>query len=116
VTHAERAGPGGARFVQLWLAPLPGERCYRHGVGPDGPLVVRADGTAVQVLRLREGEERVLPSAPLLHVFVGRGAVHVETVRLEAGDCARLGAGATVRAHGAGELLVVEMHGAPRVE
>jgi redox-sensitive bicupin YhaK (pirin superfamily) len=114
VTHAERAGPGGARFVQLWLAPLPAEPAYRHGVAPDGRLVARADGTAVHVLRLQQGQQQVLPRAPRLHVFVGRGVVDVGATRLQAGDCARLDAEATgtVRVRGAGELLVVEMHGA----
>ena len=110
VVHAERAGPAGVRFVQLWLMPAECAPSYEQGVTSAGTLMSRDDGTAVHVLRLQDGEQRVLPEAPLVHVFVARGAVTLGEARLEAGDAARLTGGHRVRAAERTDLLVVEMH------
>ena len=120
VVHAERAGPDGARFVQLWRAPeTPADRpSYEHGAAAAGPGLHRLTDS-VQVARLEAGTRVALPNAAYLHVFVVRGAVELPRLgRLEVGDAARLTAQQSVElaAPGPAEVLVVGMRSALRPE
>lgn len=129
------------QFVQMWVAPdRPGHRPHyeHHDVTDrltDGALVTLASGrrshrdetatkinnpsAALHVARLgsagaqEEAASVLLPDAPYLHLFVGRGEVVLEGVgRLRQGDAARLSAsgGRRVSASAPAEILLWEMH------
>ena len=111
VLHSERNDEPGAavptRFVQMWLRPdEPGlEPSYEQrdagaatgllplvsGIrGLDAAVRIHTSGAALHVARLGAGEAVGLPEAPHLHVYVARGAVHLEGAgRLDEGDAAR---------------------------
>jgi redox-sensitive bicupin YhaK (pirin superfamily) len=138
ILHAERNADARrpARVVQMWVVPdtpggTPGYEQREVGTALDsGELVVVASGrrahaadravsirqghAALHAARLRPGGSTRLPSAPLLHLFVARGAAELEgTGVLHTGDAGRLTAGDGQRvvagAEGA-EVLVWEMH------
>ncbi|MFC6011618.1 pirin family protein [Nocardia lasii] len=123
-------------FVQMWVVPdEPGvDPGYQQLEIDDelarGELVTVASGlpryrdrtaiainsshAAMHVARLAaDSPAFTLPDAPYLHVFVARGEVDVEGLgTLSQGDAVRLtrSGGQSVRAHGAAEVLVWEMH------
>jgi hypothetical protein len=119
-------------FVQMWVVPDtpsidPGYE--QHDVGSElaaGGLVPVASGrdhdaairihqrdATLWVGRLAAGAEVVVPDAPYVHLFVGRGQVVLEGAgRLEEGDAARLtGAGSPTLTAGddGAEVLIWEM-------
>lgn len=111
VEHSEHAGPGGARFVQVWLlddAPASVVRVDVPGRAAD-PVTrhaaagVHVGAAALHVLR----DPGPLPAAPLVHVWVAAGAADLDGVALGPGDAALLTGGgqALVPAEGA-EVLV----------
>ncbi|WP_167736763.1 pirin family protein [Nocardioides sp. 1609] len=79
--HSEVADEGPTRFVQTWLTDDDGRAADAASYDVlDG--VDRADGGGVDlpgarltVVRLSDGETGTLPAAPLLHVYVVRGAL-----------------------------------------
>jgi redox-sensitive bicupin YhaK (pirin superfamily) len=81
VTHSEVADAPQTRFVQVWLtASAPEEPSYAVATPPleTGALVEVAEplpGAVFSVARLDGGQTLEVPSAPLTHVFVGRGAL-----------------------------------------
>jgi redox-sensitive bicupin YhaK (pirin superfamily) len=123
-------------LVQMWIVPdTPGGPAdyAQRDVGPAldaGGLVVVASGraehahggavplrqkhAALHAARLRPGATDTVPAAPLVHLFVARGAVELEGAgALGTGDAARITAGdaqrVTAGPDGA-EVLVWEMH------
>ena len=116
-------------FVQMWLRPdvSGGPPGYAQaeiteaalgtdwvpvvsGSDPDRLVSVGTAGATLWVTTLEPGERRSLPEADLVHLFVARGAVDVETVgELITGDALRLtgGSAPTVQARTASELLVL---------
>ena len=130
VLHSERNDEAGVptRFVQMWVRPDESGLAPSYAqaeVSPSGltPLVsgvagldagvrIHTAGAALHVARLADGEHVVLPDASRLHVFVARGAVHLEGAgRLEEGDAARFTAegGPRVTAAGHAEVLVWQL-------
>lgn len=132
VLHSERndaPGESPTRFVQMWLRPdEPGlDPSYAQQEVGDGtgllPLVsgirgldaavpIHTSGSALHVTRLATGEAVALPEAPHLHVFVARGAVHLDGAgRLDEGDAARFTAegGPSLSALRAAEVLVWQL-------
>lgn len=112
VVHAERAGPAGARFVQLWLAPEQRRTSwsYDHGQTAAG-VQLTALSPEVGVARVRAERPVLLPRAPLLHLFVTRGTVRIAGHDLREGDASRLvGQLPDPALQGAGEVLLVAMH------
>ena len=115
-------------FVQMWLRPDEpgGPAGYAQaevseaalgadwvpvvsGSDPDRAVGIGTAGATLWVTTMEPGARRRLPEADLVHLFVARGAVEVESVgRLESGDALRLGhvAALNVEARSAGELLV----------
>lgn len=111
VHHAEmNASSGDTRYVQMWLLPdaegLPshdtadvsgalqagGFVVVASGI-PLAPVRLRRAGPTFLVARIRAGASAVIPAAPLLHVYVGLGAVALdldERVALAEGDAARI--------------------------
>ena len=81
VTHSEVADAPQTRFVQVWLtASESGEPSYDVSTPAlvDGTLVTVAEpqpGAVFAVARLTAGQTLTVPSSPLTHVFVGRGAL-----------------------------------------
>ena len=93
VEHSEvgLAGAGPTRFLQVWLTPdragsppayttaavdvVPGALTLVASDHGDAPVRVGAAGATFWVARLGGGQSVRLPDAPLLHVFVGRGAL-----------------------------------------
>lgn len=74
VEHSEVAAAPQTRFVQVWLTDPepPAEASYDVvGPGPIEPL----PGAGLTVVSLADGETLTLPAAPLLHVYVARGAL-----------------------------------------
>jgi hypothetical protein len=63
-------------------------------------------------VQLSAGAELVLPEAPLVHVFVGRGNVLLGDSRLEQGDAARVAraSGCALGSRAPAQLLVVATH------
>lgn len=98
VEHSEVAAAPQTRFVQVWLSPdaTGGEASYDVSAAAlvDGELVEVARptaGAAFSVARLEAGQTVTLPEAPLVHVFVARGALVRSSMAepLEAGDVFR---------------------------
>lgn len=141
IRHSELVDPaaGPTRFLQVWLRPdEPGlaprtRRAPEVEIGTDGftpvaggrsgdvalPIGVR--DAVLYVARPRRGVPLALPDAPLLHVYVARGAVASEVLTpaapaLRAGDAWRLrDAGESVVVpHDDGSELVVWAFGAGR--
>ncbi len=124
-----------AYFVQMWVAPdeagiTPGYEQIEVDEGLLGGSLVtvasgmprHADSTAIRisnahaalhVARLQPGQDVVLPDAPFLHLFVGRGSVDLEGAgTLAQGDAARFTSvgGHRVTAVEPAEILLWEMH------
>jgi len=122
-------------FVQMWVVPdesgiTPGyEQLEIDGELLSGGLVPVASGmdkhdaaaairisnkyAALHAARLQPGQSVELPDAPLLHLYVPRGAVVLEgTGELATGDAVRFTAtgGQRVTAVEVAEILVWEMH------
>ncbi|WP_214370176.1 pirin family protein [Pseudonocardia sp. H11422] len=123
-------------FVQMWVVPdteqiTPGyEQLDISDALDSGGLVVVASGmpehaddraisirqqhAALYAARLRPGGATALPNAPLVHLFVARGAIDLEGAgSLHTGDAARVtvGEGQRITAGAAGaEVLAWEMH------
>lgn len=77
VEHSEVAAAPQTRFVQVWLtddAP-PADPSYDVVDARAGAEVEPLPGARLRVLPLRDGETAPLPSAPLVHVYVARGAL-----------------------------------------
>ena len=124
--HTRPAEP--VHFVQMWLRPdeSGGPAGYAQaevseaalgadwvpvvsGSDPDRAVGIGTAGATLWVTTMEPGARRRLPEADLVHLFVARGAVDVESVgRLESGDALRLGhvAALNVEARSSGELLV----------
>jgi hypothetical protein len=81
VTHSETADAPQTRFVQVWLTGAgPEEPSYEVAAPdlPSGELVQVAEpqpGAVFSVAHLHANQALTVPSAPLTHVFVGRGAL-----------------------------------------
>jgi quercetin 2,3-dioxygenase len=72
VTHSEVADAPQTRFVQMWLTASGDEEpSYEVTTTPVSPL---PDAT-LTVLRLGDRESVTIPAAPLVHVYVARGAL-----------------------------------------
>ena len=124
-------------FVQMWIVPdeagiTPGyeqleidDELLQGGLVPVASGMTKHDGTAairirnryagLYAARLQPGQSVQLPEAPFLHLFVPRGAVHLEGAgRLDTGDAVRFTAtgGQRVSALEPAEILVWEMHAA----
>ena len=130
--HSEsNSAAGPTRFVQLWLAAdTPGAApTYAHsdtasdlarggwvalaaGAGREAAVGLDVRGAVLWAARLAAGEQRTLPDAPLVHLFVASGAVLVEQVAtLTTGDAVRLRnqGGLSLSAQHAADVLVCEM-------
>lgn len=138
IRHAERnaSDTDDVVFVQMWVLPgepggEPGYEQRDIGVELDrGELLVVASGmpkhatervvpignehAALHAARLPAGGTATIPTAPLVHVYVARGSVHLDGAGdLGTGDAARItgGEGQRMRAAASGaEILVWEMH------
>jgi quercetin 2,3-dioxygenase len=80
----------------------------------DKAISIRQEHAALYAARLRPGASAAVPAAPLVHLFVARGAVELEgagplgtgdTARITVGDGQRIVAGAD-----GAEVLLWEMH------
>jgi redox-sensitive bicupin YhaK (pirin superfamily) len=132
VRHSEvNGGDVPLRFVQAWLRPgrdsapsyaradvtadlAAGALVVVASGDPDidAPVGLVTDGAVLRVARLHHGDEVSLPAAAHVHVFVARGALHVDDVGdLEAGDALRLrrDGDRSVTARADAELLVWSM-------
>lgn len=130
--HSEvnATGDRPVRFVQMWVVPdaesVPpsyaqlditadldrgGMVPVVSGRGHDAAISIRQRDAVLWAARLQPGDAVDLPDAPYVHLFVARGAVALEGAgALAEGDAVRLtGAGGTVVATTAAELLVWEM-------
>jgi redox-sensitive bicupin YhaK (pirin superfamily) len=141
VRHSERNDGGASlHMVQMWIRPDvlgldPGYAQIDVSAALAGGALVpivsglarhRSDvvlplaqpGAAMSAARLVTGAAFRIPDAALVHLFVTRGSVRVETdgipAVLQAGDAGRLirGQGELVTALGDAEVLVWELHGA----
>ena len=123
-------------FVQMWVLPdVPdGVPSYAQasyesaelerdwlpvasGAQPDALLTLGSANSTLWVTVLAPGAARTLPAAPLVHLFVTRGLVDVETIgELASGDALRITDGQPLRLTGRteAELLVWSMAGADR--
>jgi hypothetical protein len=82
------------------------------GRHPDSVVTLGSVGSTLWITALPTGAARTLPGGDLLHVYLARGAVAVETVgRLDAGDSLRLSGCAELRlsALAEAEVLVWQM-------
>lgn len=118
-------------FVQMWLRPdeIGAPPCYgQHsldlgglvagwvpvasGRDPEAVVSLGVAGATLWVTVLAAGVSRVLPVAPLVHVYVARGDLDLETVGpLSEGDSVRVTGDAALRVTGRqdAELLVWAM-------
>ena len=118
-------------FIQMWIRPDQpgGAPSYQQrevvlddlaggwlpiasGRHPDAVVSIDSTGATLWISVLRAGTSRTLPNGELLHVYLARGALGVETIgRLEAGDALRLSDSAQLRlfAHTEAEVLVWQM-------
>ena len=83
VEHSEVAAGPQTRFVQVWLNPATPGGDPSYDVTPvelpNGELVRVAEpepGAVFSVVLLDDGQSITIPAAPLVHVYVGRGALH----------------------------------------
>ncbi|MGI9557608.1 MAG: pirin family protein [Solirubrobacterales bacterium] len=133
VQHSEM-NPFGeeAHVVQMWVAPdeAGGDPYYADvdvakelaagglvaiasGRLDDPPARLRQKEATLWAARLDASDSVDLPGAPFVHVFVTRGAVHLDGETLRQGDAARLRAAGVMPVSGAedgSELLTWEMH------
>ncbi len=74
VEHSEVAAAPQTRFVQVWLADdePPAEPSYEV---VSGDTVEPLPGARMVVLRPGDHETAVVPAAPLVHLYVARGAL-----------------------------------------
>jgi redox-sensitive bicupin YhaK (pirin superfamily) len=119
VHHSEtNASSGETRYVQMWILPdAEGSPSYEtadlsqalesgafvavaSGSWP-APVSLRRGDATLLVARLPAGASAAIPTAPLLHVFVARGAVRLsadtEQVQLLSEDAVRVTRAADVR-------------------
>jgi redox-sensitive bicupin YhaK (pirin superfamily) len=118
-------------FVQMWIRPDEpgGTPSYQQrelaladlaggwvpiasGRNPDAVVSIGSAGATLCISVLPAGISRTLPHGDLLHVYLARGAIEVETVgRLESGDALRVSDSAQLRlfAHAEAEVLVWQM-------
>ena len=118
-------------FVQMWIRPdQPGSPpSYQQrelaladlaggwvpiasGRRPDSVVTLGSAGSTLWITVLPSDGSRMLPGGDLLHVYLARGAVQVETVgRLDAGDSLRLSGSTELRlsALAEAEVLVWQM-------
>jgi quercetin 2,3-dioxygenase len=118
-------------FIQMWIRPdepgVPPSYQQREldlgdlaagwvpiasGRHPDAVVSLGSAGSTLWVSVLTAGTSRMLPEGDLLHVYLARGAVEVESIgRLEQGDSFRLSGSAQLRlsARAEAELLVWQM-------
>jgi len=118
-------------FVQMWITPdQPGSLpSYQQrelaladladgwvpiasGRHPDSVVTLGTTGSTLWISVLPAGTFRTLPGGDLLHVYLARGVVEVETIgRLDAGDSLRLSHSAELRlsALAEAEVLVWQM-------
>jgi redox-sensitive bicupin YhaK (pirin superfamily) len=118
-------------FIQMWIRPdepgappsyqqrdlvlgdlVSGWVPIASGRHPDAVVTIGSVGSTLWVSVLPRGTSRLLPQGELLHVYLARGAVEVETIgRLEQGDSLRLSGAAQLRlsAQAEAEVLVWEM-------
>ncbi len=119
IVHAERndayrtdpsRAPEPVHFVQMWLRPDEAGVPPSYGQGEvdraelarswvpvasgthaDAAVTLGTAGSTLWVTVLSAGATRILPAAPLAHLYVARGAADLEGAgRLEAGDSVRL--------------------------
>ena len=140
IVHAERndayridpARPAElVHFIQMWIRPDEpgGPPSYQQrelalgdlaggwvpiasGGHPDAVVSLGSAGSTLWVSRLPVGASRSLPIGELLHVYLARGVVEVETIgRLEPGDSLRLSGSdqLMLSAHVEAEVLVWQM-------
>lgn len=122
-----------ARFVQMWLRPdepgappsygqgpvdaaelRRGWRPVASGGHPDAAVRLGTGGATLWVTVLPPGAARELPTGPLAHLFVARGAVTVEAAgKLVEGDSLRVAGPAPLRVTGRqeAELLLWTLPG-----
>jgi quercetin 2,3-dioxygenase len=118
-------------FIQMWIRPdepgapasyqqrelalgdlVNGWMPIASGRHPDAVVSIGSAGSTLWVSVLPAGTSRLLPGGDLLHVYLARGVVDVETVgQVEQGDSLRLTGSAQLRlsAHVEAEVLVWEM-------
>jgi quercetin 2,3-dioxygenase len=118
-------------FIQMWIKPdePDSQPSYQQrelplgdlvsdwvpiasGRHPDAMVSLGAAGSTLWVSVLPAGTSREVPPGDLLHVYLARGVVDVETIgRLEQGDSLRLSGSAQLRlsAREEAELLVWDM-------
>jgi redox-sensitive bicupin YhaK (pirin superfamily) len=104
--------PGGAPSYQqreLLLADLAGGWVpIASGRHPDAVVSLGSAGSTLWVSVLPAGTSRTLPAGDLLHVYLARGVVEVETIgRLEPGDSLRLSGSAQLKLSAASEAEVL---------
>lgn len=140
IVHSERndayrldpsAAAEPVHYVQMWLQPDASgtEPSYRQrhlnlstlsrewvpvasGSHPDAAVPLGSRASTLWVTVLDRGVSRVLPTAPLVHLYVARGSAVVETVgALTAGDSVRIRGDAALRVTGSAtaELLVWQL-------
>jgi redox-sensitive bicupin YhaK (pirin superfamily) len=128
VHHAEtNASSGETRYVQMWVLPdVEGLPSYDTadvsdalGAGgfvvvasgiPLAPVRLRRAGPTLLVARIAAGRSAVIPAAPLLHVYVARGAVALDLdgpVALAQSDAARITEAAPVRVDASADAEVL---------
>jgi redox-sensitive bicupin YhaK (pirin superfamily) len=136
IVHAERndayridptRAPEPVHFIQMWIRPdeSGGSPSYQQrellladlaggwvpiasGRHPDAVVTLGSAGSTLWVSVLPPGASRTLPAGDLLHVYLARGAVEVETIgRLEPGDSLRLSGSAQLRLSAASEAEVL---------
>ena len=130
VRHVERNdGDVPLRFLQMWLVPgefgTPPEYEVVRGIADGTPYALPRTEAVLHLRRLQDGELTPLPVAPWVYLQAVRGELTLEQVegtdrplqaaRLAAGDAARVtrGEGLAIRARGAAECLIWEMHAEP---
>jgi len=136
LVHAERNDayridptrvPEPVHFIQMWIRPDEpgGPPSYQQrellfadlaggwlpiasGPHPDAVVTLGSAGSTLWVSVLPAGTSRTLPAGDLLHVYLARGVVEVETIgRLEPGDSLRLSGSAQLRLSAASEAEVL---------
>ncbi len=117
VVHAEHAGAGTTRFVQMWVRPDEAGLAPRY-LQQDLPLAddwqavpgIRSSRAALHAARLQPASSVLLPEAPAVHLYVCRGEVSVETGEvLGEGDALRVTEAGGLSLRGDAELLAWAM-------
>jgi redox-sensitive bicupin YhaK (pirin superfamily) len=114
VTPDEPGGPPSYQQRELVLADLAhGWVPIASGRHPDAVVSLGSTGSTLWVSVLPAGASRRLPAGDLLHVYLARGVIDVESIsRLEPGDSLRLSGSAQLRlfAETEAEVLVWQMN------